>query len=71
MDNESEKIVQHAINNLIKGKTTLIIAHRLSTIHNAEKILVLEQGKIIGEGNHKQLIDNNIKYKSLYESELK
>ncbi len=71
LDNESEKIVQHAINNLIKGKTTLIIAHRLSTIHNAEKILVLEQGKIIGEGNHKQLIDNNIKYKSLYESELK
>ena len=71
LDNESEKIVQHAINNLIKGKTTLIIAHRLSTIHNAEKILVLEQGKIVGEGNHKYLISNNLKYKSLYESQLK
>ena len=46
LDNESEKIVQHAINNLIKNKTTLIIAHRLSTIHNADKILVMEEGKI-------------------------
>ena len=71
LDNESEKIVQHAINNLIKGKTTLIIAHRLSTIHNAEKILVMEQGEIIGEGNHEELIKDNSKYKSLYESQLK
>ena len=71
LDNESEKIVQHAINNLIKGKTTLIIAHRLSTIHNAEKILVMEEGKIIGTGNHEYLIKNNLKYKSLYESQLK
>ena len=71
LDNESEKIVQHAINNLIKGKTTLIIAHRLSTIHSAEKILVLEEGKIVGEGNHEYLINNNLKYKSLYESQLK
>ena len=71
LDNESEKIVQHAINNLIKGKTTLIIAHRLSTIHNAEKILVMEEGKIIGTGNHEYLIKNNPKYKSLYESQLK
>ena len=71
LDNESEKIVQHAINNLIKGKTTLIIAHRLSTIHNAEKILVMEQGKIIGTGNHEFLIKNNLKYKSLYETQLK
>ena len=71
LDNESEKIVQHAINNLIKDKTTLVIAHRLSTIHNAEKILVMEQGKIVGTGNHEYLIKNNPKYKSLYESQLK
>jgi ATP-binding cassette, subfamily B, bacterial MsbA len=71
LDNESEKIVQHAINNLIKNKTTLVIAHRLSTIHNAEKILVMEEGKIIGTGNHEYLIKNNDKYKSLYESQLK
>ncbi len=71
LDNESEKIVQHAINNLIKDKTTLIIAHRLSTIHNAEKILVMEEGKIIGTGNHEYLIKNNSKYKLLYDSQLK
>ena len=71
LDNESEKIVQNAINNLIKGKTTLIIAHRLSTIHNAEKIMVMEEGRIIGSGNHDYLIKNNLKYKSLYESQLK
>jgi len=71
LDNESEKIVQHAINNLIKNKTTLIIAHRLSTIHNAEKILVMEEGKIIGTGNHEYLIKNNSKYKLLYDSQLK
>ena len=71
LDNESEKIVQNAINNLIKDKTTLIIAHRLSTIHNSEKILVMEKGKIIGEGNHEELIKYNLKYKSLYESQLK
>ena len=71
LDNESEKIVQNAINNLIKGKTTLIIAHRLSTIHNAEKILVMEEGKIVGTGNHEYLIKNNLKYKTLYESQLK
>ena len=71
LDNESEKIVQHAINNLIKNKTTLIIAHRLSTIHNADKILVMEEGKIIGEGDHEYLINNNLKYKELYEGQLK
>ncbi len=71
LDNESEKIVQHAINNLIKNKTTLIIAHRLSTIHNADKILVIEEGKLIGQGNHEFLIKNNVKYKELYEGQLK
>lgn len=71
LDNESEKIVQHAINNLIKNKTTLIIAHRLSTIHNADKILVMEEGKIIGEGDHEYLINNHLKYKELYEGQLK
>ena len=71
LDNESERIVQNAINNLIKGRTTIIIAHRLSTIHNAEKILVMKQGKIIGSGKHEELIKNHSEYKSLYQNQLK
>ena len=52
LDAGSEKIVQNAILNLIKNKTTLVIAHRLSTIHNADKIFVLKSGNIINSGNH-------------------
>ena len=71
LDNESEKIVQNAINNLIKGRTTIIIAHRLSTIHSAEKILVMKSGKIIASGKHEELISKNDEYKSLYQNQLK
>ena len=71
LDAESETIIQNAINNLIKNKTTLVIAHRLSTIHNAEQIFVLKNGLIIGSGNHESLIKNSSDYKSLYEKQLK
>jgi ATP-binding cassette, subfamily B, bacterial MsbA len=71
LDAESEEIVQNAIKNLIKNKTTLVIAHRLSTIHNAKKIVVLKKGKIIDSGNHGELIKNCAEYKSLYEKQLK
>jgi ATP-binding cassette, subfamily B, bacterial MsbA len=71
LDAESEEIVQDAINNLIKNKTTLVIAHRLSTIHNADKIFVLKNGKIINSGNHDFLINNCQEYKSLYKKQLK
>ena len=71
LDAESENIVQNAINNLIKNKTTLVIAHRLSTIHNADKIFVLKSGKIINSGDHSFLIDNCDEYKSLYKKQLK
>ncbi len=71
LDAESEEIVQNAINNLTKNKTTLVIAHRLSTIHNADKIFVLKEGKIINSGNHSFLIDNCEEYKSLYKKQLK
>ena len=57
LDAESEKIVQNAILNLTKNKTTLVIAHRLSTIHNADKIFVLKNGSIIDKGSHETLID--------------
>ncbi len=71
LDAESERVVQDAINNLIKGRTTLVIAHRLSTIHSADKIFVLKNGEIIGSGNHKELIGNNSEYKTLYKNQLK
>ena len=71
LDAESEEIVQNAISNLTKNKTTLVIAHRLSTIHNADKIFVLKNGKIINTGNHDFLISNCDEYKSLYKKQLK
>ena len=71
LDADSEEIVQNAINNLTKNKTTLVIAHRLSTIHNANKIFVLKEGKIINSGNHESLIKNCEEYKSLYQKQLK
>ncbi len=72
LDNKSEKIVQKALDNLMKDKTVFVIAHRLSTIFNADKIIVVENGKIIEQGTHEQLI--NIpegKYRNLYNMQFK
>ena len=71
LDSESEEIVQNAINNLTKNKTTLVIAHRLSTIHNADKIIVMKNGKTINSGNHEYLMKNCVEYQSLYTKQLK
>ena len=71
LDAESEEIVQNAIKNLTKNKTTLVIAHRLSTIHNADKIFVLKEGRIENSGNHDFLIKNCEEYRSLYEKQLR
>ena len=71
LDAESEEIVQNAITNLTKNKTTLVIAHRLSTIHSADKIFVLKNGKVINTGSHDFLINNCNEYKSLYKKQLK
>ncbi len=65
LDTESEKLVQDALNNLMKNRTSLIIAHRLSTIQNADMIVVLEGGKIVEQGTHTQLLQNNGLYKRL------
>jgi subfamily B ATP-binding cassette protein MsbA len=65
LDTESEKLVQEALNNLMKNRTSLIIAHRLSTIQNADNIIVLENGVIVEEGDHQQLIACNGLYKRL------
>tara|TARA_A100001015_G_scaffold287330_1_gene356991 strand:+ start:2156 stop:3898 length:1743 start_codon:yes stop_codon:yes gene_type:complete len=71
LDAESEEIVQNAILNLTKNKTTLVIAHRLSTIHNADNFFVLKNGKILNSGKHDFLINNCEEYKSLYQKQLK
>ena len=71
LDAESEEVVQNAIKNLTKNKTTLVIAHRLSTIHNADKIFVIKKGNLIDSGNHKELIESCDYYKLLYEKQLK
>ncbi|TSJ44251.1 ABC transporter ATP-binding protein [Mucilaginibacter corticis] len=65
LDTESEKLVQGALNNLMKNRTSLIIAHRLSTIQNADIIVVLEAGKIVEQGNHQELMNHNGVYRKL------
>jgi len=70
LDSESESIIQQAIENLTKNKTTIIIAHRLSTVMNCDKILVFENGQIIEEGKHEFLVNNSSTYKNLYEKQI-
>ena len=70
LDSESEEKVQNAIINLTKNKTTLVIAHRLSTIIRADKIFVLNQGKIADFGTHNELLKNSMIYKNLYSKQL-
>jgi len=67
LDTESEKLVQEALENLMKDRTTLVVAHRLSTIRNADLICVLHEGQIVEQGNHDQLIANNGYYRRLIE----
>ena len=70
LDAESEEKVQNAVMNLTKNKTTLVIAHRLSTIIRADKIIVINQGKISGIGTHDELLKNSTIYKNLYSKQL-
>jgi len=70
LDAESEEKVQNAVMNLTKNKTTLVIAHRLSTIIRADKIIVINQGKITDVGTHKELLQNSVIYKNLYSKQL-
>ena len=72
LDNKAEAIVQKAIDNLMQDKTVFVIAHRLSTIQNADKIVVINQGEIVEEGNHEELLNiPNGAYKALYEMQFK
>lgn len=72
LDNKAEAVVQKAIDNLMQDKTVFVIAHRLSTIQNANKIVVINQGEIVEEGTHEQLLQiENGAYKALYEMQFK
>ena len=66
LDSESERLVQAALDNLMTKKTSIVIAHRLSTIKNADKIIVMDQGRIVGVGKHNSLIKNNKFYLKIY-----
>ena len=66
LDSESERMVQVALDNLMSNKTSIVIAHRLSTIKNADKIIVMDQGKIVGVGKHNSLLKNNKFYLKIY-----
>jgi subfamily B ATP-binding cassette protein MsbA len=66
LDSVSEALVQKALDELMKGRTTIVIAHRLSTIKNADRILIIERGKIVDMGKHEELITKNSAYRELY-----
>ena len=66
LDPESESSIQQAIGRLIQGKTVLVIAHRLRTIAKADKIIVLDDGKVVEQGTHSELMEQNGLYKRLY-----
>ena len=67
LDTESERLVQEALENLMKNRTSLVIAHRLSTIANADEIIVMQKGEIIERGNHQSLLQSNGAYKKLFD----
>lgn len=67
LDNTTEILIQRALDELCKGRTTIVVAHRLSTIKNADEIAVISEGRVIEKGTHSQLIEQNSVYKELYE----
>ena len=69
LDSESENMIQNALKNLLKNRTTFIIAHRLSTIQNADRILVLDEGRIVGQGRHEDLYKTCSVYRMLYDEQ--
>lgn len=70
LDNEAERAIQKTLSELQKGRTTLIIAHRLSTVQNADRILMLEEGRLVESGNHEDLLANDNVYARMYDAGL-
>ena len=69
LDAKSEKLVQEALNKDLKGTTTVIIAQKISSVVKADKILVLDEGRLIGQGTHKELVETNAVYREIYETQ--
>jgi subfamily B ATP-binding cassette protein MsbA len=71
LDNESERLVEEAMEELLRGRSTLIIAHRLRTVRRADRVLVLDHGRIVEEGTHEKLSLGSGVYGKLYRAELR
>ena len=71
LDSLSEELIQNALQEVMKGRSSLVIAHRLSTILAADKILVMQDGKLVEEGTHDELLAESGLYKELYETQFK
>ena len=67
LDTQSERLVQRALSNLMQGRTTIVIAHRLTTVHSADKIVVLDRGRVVDAGTHDELMSRGGIYRDLYE----
>ena len=69
LDSENESLIQHALERVMEGRTSLVIAHRLSTILAADQILVIDQGRLVQRGTHAELLAQGGLYKDLYEKQ--
>ena len=65
LDTESERLVQNALENMMKNRTSIVIAHRLSTIQNADQIVVMQKGEVVEKGRHQELMDQKGVYHKL------
>jgi ATP-binding cassette subfamily B protein len=71
VDTRTERLIQHALDELLKGRTSFVIAHRLSTIRNADQVFVLHQGRIVEQGTHEELLAARGLYYDLYNSQFR
>jgi ATP-binding cassette subfamily B protein len=69
VDSETEKEIQKALDNLVRGRTTIAIAHRLSTLQRADRLIVLDRGQVVEEGSHDELMARQGAYYNLYQAQ--